>query len=490
MSVLSTRMKSVRLLSVMGLVLAVVFCGALQVHASKGDLTTIAADLQRHDPTIVINQNTAEIVDVDGEIADIMVANPSIVDVTALQTNRLYIVGLTLGSTNLIAIDAAGNILKRLNIHVTVDTENIQRTVTELFPGEDVKVEALRGQIILSGSVSTPEVGQRVQSLLTHYISEIEGASRTGDEAVVNLMSVKGKSQVMLRVKILEVSRTLLKERGSDTTIGDLGDSLGENIDVSDRLGGLLGGVVETGVTETPFAAFGLLEKFGAFGPIDSVLTMLEEEGLAKILAEPNLSAISGEQASFLAGGEFPVPSGRDSEGNIVIQFRQFGVSLSFAPIVMSQDRISLQLTTEVSSLARDSAVTLADIQVPGLDVRRAATTVEMGSGATLMIAGLLQSQTINNLSGIPGMTRAPIIGQLMSSENFRRDETEMVVLVTPYLVEPYADKKQAKKISEREDRNSNELAAAFSRNIGRAFGNVKISGLFDGDQSYGYILE
>jgi len=165
-------------------------------------------------------------------------------------------------------------------------------------------------------------------------------------------------------------------------------------------------------------------------------------------------------------------------------------VSLSFAPIVMSQDRISLQLTTEVSSLARDSAVTLADIQVPGLDVRRAATTVEMGSGATLMIAGLLQSQTINNLSGIPGMTRAPIIGQLMSSENFRRDETEMVVLVTPYLVEPYADKKQAKKISEREDRNSNELAAAFSRNIGRAFGNVKISGLFDGDQSYGYILE
>ena len=490
MSRLSTKLSLLRVVSALCLVLAVVVCGSMQSLASKSDLVTIASEAQKKDPTIVINQNTAEVVDVGGPIADIMVANPEIIDVTALQSNRLYIVGMQLGSTNLIAVDAEGNVLKRLNVHVTIDTENIQRTIDELFPDEDVTVKALRGQVIISGSVSTPDVAQRVQNLVAQYMTEIEGKKATADEVVVNLMSVKGKSQVMLRVKVLEVSRSLLKERGSDTQIDDLGGVLGKNVANSDRLSGLLGGVVETGITETPFAAFGLLEKFGSFGPIDSVLTMLEQNGLAKILAEPNLSAISGEQASFLAGGEFPVPSGRDSNGNIIITFRQFGVSLSFIPIVMSEDRISMQLATEVSSLSRDTTATLADIEVPGLDVRRASTTVEMASGTTLMIAGLLQSQTVNNLSGIPGMTKAPIIGQLMSSESFRRDETEMVVLVTPYLVEPFGDKKQAKRIPKEEGDKKNSLAEAFFRNIRRTFGNLKISGLFDGDHSYGYILE
>lgn len=206
-------------------------------------------------------------------------------------------------------------------------------------------------------------------------------------------------------------------------------------------------------------------------------------------MAEPNLTAISGESAGFLAGGEFPVPSGRDNEGNIIITFRQFGVALNFAPVVLSNDRISLQLQTEVSSLAQDNSVTLADIEVPGLDVRRATTTVEMGSGASLMIAGLLQSEAFKTMSGLPGMTRTPILGELFQSENFQRNETELVILVTPYLVEPFADKKQAKKVPLRTP-EENYLEEAFAMNVRRIYGDKRAADVLKGDEHFGYILD
>jgi Flp pilus assembly secretin CpaC len=166
----------------------------------------------------------------------------------------------------------------------------------------------------------------------------------------------------------------------------------------------------------------------------------LEDEDMAHILAEPNLTAISGEEAGFLAGGEFPVPAGRDSDGNVLIQFRSFGVSLNFRPIVMSENRISLQLKTEVSSLSRDQSVTIAGLDVPGLNVRRASTTVEVPSGGGLMIAGLLESQAVKSMSGLPGIREVPVLGDLVSSRSFNRDESELVVLINAYLVKPYAE--------------------------------------------------
>ncbi len=491
MFMLPTKLSCMRIPLAVAMLVMTVFGGAVTVYASKTDLVTVASDAHKKDPTIILVQGMAEVIDVSGPIADVMVANPNVVDVSALQSNRLYLVGRNLGSTNLIAVDENGEVIKRLNVHVKIDDEVLQRTLDDLFPNEDISVRTLTDQLILTGTVSTPDVAQRVTNVVTHYMGEVQNLSAAADEIIVNMLNVRGKSQVMLKVKVLEVSRTLLKERGTDTDIADLGGIFGEGIqnNPDPTLSGLFGGVIQTGVTETPFAAFGLLETLGAFGPIDTVLTLLEENGLAKILAEPNLTAISGEEAGFLAGGEFPVPSGRDNEGNVIVVFRQFGVSLSFAPVVMSPERISMQLETEVSSLSRESAVTLADIEVPGLDVRRARTTVEIGSGKTLMIAGLLQSQTVKNLSGIPGMLNTPILGDLMSSESFRRDESEMVVLITPYLVEPYGDKNQAKKIAKKEAQKNN-LADAFSRNIRRTFGDIKISGLFEGDQSFGYIID
>lgn len=469
---------------------AAVFGVAMQGHASKTDLMAVDAYNQKPaDQTLTLVQGMAELVDISGDIADVMVADPSIVDVMALQANRLYVVGINLGFTNLIVVDSKGDVIKRMNVMVTIDTTQMQRMINELFPGEDVQVSALRGQVILSGTASTPDVASRIQNLVLHHITEIEGEDASADEAIANLINVRGESQVMLRVKVLEVSRTLLRERTGDTQIQDIGIDFGDNVENTTALGGIFGGVFNTSQSQAPFAAFGLLETFGAFGPVDTLIQLLEDEGLARLMAEPNLTAISGEQAGFLAGGEFPVPSGRDTDGNVIVTFREFGVSLAFQPVVMSKDRIALEFETEVSSLSFDSDVTLVGVQVPGLDIRRASTTVEMASGSTLMIAGLLQSQTVKSLSGIPGITETPILGDLMSSKSFQRQETEMVVLVTPYLVEPFGDKRQAKKVPMRE-RESNDLALAFSRNIRRTYGDMSIDDLFDGSPAYGYILD
>lgn len=488
MSRFLTKIPTAHILLAVVLLVVAVCGGAVTVYASKTNLATIATEKQQEDPTLVLILGMAEIVDVPGPVADIMVANPSTVDVMALQSNRLYLIGMALGTTNIIAVDENGDIIKRLTVHVKVDDATLQKTLRELFPNEDIQVRTMAQQLVLSGTVSTPDVAERVTALVGHYMGEVQGLSGAHDQIIVNMLKVRGEAQVMLRVKILEVSRTLLRERGSDTQIADIGDLLGDKVDVNPNaalLDGIFGGVVNTGLTEEPFAVFGLLESLGAFGPIDTILTLLEQNGLARILAEPNLTAISGEQAGFLAGGEFAVPSGRDSQGNISVTFRQFGVSLSFAPIVMSEDRINLSLSTEVSSLSGEATV----LGVPSLDVRRASTTVEMGSGKTLMIAGLLQSQTIKRLVGIPGMVNTPIIGDLMSSEGFRRQETEMVVLVTPYLVKPYDNRQQAKKIERKNEKQLN-LAKAFSQNIRRTYGRLNIEGLFEGEQSFGYIIE
>ena len=462
---------------------------ALQGYASKTDLVDMRITSHKDAQAIELTQGMAEVVELDGEVADVLVANPSLVDVSALKSNKLYLVGLNLGTTNIITLDAEGDVLKRFNVHVKIDDEALNATLKELFPDEDVQVKTLTDQVILSGTVSSADVANSIGNVANHYLGEIVDANFTIDEMLVNLLKVRGKSQVTLRVKVMEVSRSLLRETGVDTDIADIGTNMGGDLVNNPDLGGIFGGVLQTGVTETPFATFGLLERFGSFGPVDIALTLLEEDGLVKILAEPNLTAISGESAGFLAGGEFPVPSGRDNEGNIIITFRQFGVALNFAPVVLSNDRISLQLQTEVSSLAQDNSVTLADIEVPGLDVRRATTTVEMGSGARLMIAGLLQSEAFKTMSGLPGMTRTPILGELFQSENFQRNETELVILVTPYLVEPFADKKQAKKVPLRTP-EENYLEEAFAMNVRRIYGDKKAEDILQGDEHYGYILD
>lgn len=287
----------------------------------------------------------------------------------------------------------------------------------------------------------------------------------------------------MLQVRILEASRTVLKELGLETYANaDLtsttsrGDQLqfltGGGIALSNDPSGILSGIVDSGVN--------------GLGTIGLELNALEERNLINVLAEPNLTAVSGEQAGFLAGGEFPVPAGRDQVGNIIIEFREFGVSLNFRPVVLSGKRISLQMNTEVSSLDFENAVTLADLVVPGLDIRRADTTVEIPSGGSLMIAGILRSDALEGMSGLPGISKTPVLGDLVKSQSFQRQETELVVIVTPYLVEPYAEDKRAAPVPRQE---GNPLAQAFAANIRRAY-EIEDDQIFALDERFGYLLD
>lgn len=445
--------------------------GAWQSYADKANLVTVSAAQQHQDPTLVLTIGKAEIVKVDGPVADVMVANPSIVDVQALQSNQLYMVGANIGDTNIIALDAEGNVLKRMNIHVRIDEITLQNSINTLFPGEDaVRANTVNNQVVLTGRVSTPDNSNKIQDLVSRI---------TGNAAnVANLMSVAGDQQVMLKVRIMEMSRASLREIGTDFEI----DYLGGNTE------GLLNVNEGGGLTATPRSIGGFIFDNGLFAPLQGALRLLEDEGLVSILAEPNLSAISGEQAGFLAGGEFPVPTGLDENGNVIVTYRQFGVSLNFRPVVLSNDRISLQIQTEVSSLDRTNGVTIGGVTVPGLDIRRASTTVEMGSGGSLMIAGIMQSQAVKGMQGLPGIKDTPVLGDLIKSRSFDREETELVVMVTPFMVSPFADKAQAQKLPEPE---KNSLAQAFVDNIRRTYANRRKlpEDLMSDGQKFGYLM-
>lgn len=382
----------------------------------------VARGAASFEKTVQLIAGRADTVELQGAVADVLVANPLIADVGTLRSDRLYIVGKNVGDTNVLAYDEAGNQLANISVHVRLDDKNMQETLREFFPNENITARTVKDNIVLSGKVSTPAIASQVRDLATRFLVD---KSLT----LVDLMKVRGEQQVMLKVKVVEASRTLLKELGVQTSLRS-GATDGFTISGND---------VGRTSNLTPFGVGTLILGRDA-GALTTALRALENNKLANTLAEPTLTAISGETAGFLAGGEFPVPTSRDTQGNVILEFKQFGVSLNFTPTVMDRERIALHLSTEVSEQDRSQGVTLEDITIPGLAVRRAETTVEMGSGATLMIAGLIKSNTLHAFSGLPGVQDLPIIGQLFKSRSFTRDESELLIVVTPYLVDPYAE--------------------------------------------------
>lgn len=482
--------------------------GSYEAVASKTDLKNMG-DIEK-DEMITLTLGKGKVISVDDRVSDILVADPDIVDVNALRAGSLYLVGALIGDTNITAIDSDGNVMDTFNIHVTYDLEAIRRLVDDLFPNEEIQVGAIHNKILLQGNVSTPLVASNVSSIVTHYVGNLTNSENPMSDLIANMLEVRGEQQVMLRVKIMEANRRVLKELGITTGFNNLVKNLSEagatgffegpgglvGSVQGDALSGMARGVVNDAITEiSPFFTSMLTADTGsgALGIVDVIIQALEKESLVNILAEPNLTAVSGEEAGFLAGGEFPFPAGRSNTGELKIEFRQFGVSLNFRPVVMSDKRISLKMETEVSALDNDNVLTLdGGFTIPGLDVRRAATTVEMPSGGSMMIAGLLRSQNVAGMSGLPGMKNMPIIGDLMSSKSFERDESELVVLVTPYLVEPSEQAEQA-----RPDNGENTAIAAkksvaisfrevFAGNMRKIYGDRFPA---SDDAEYGYIM-
>ena len=403
-------------------------------------VSDVARGARSYDKSVQLITGKADTVELSGAVTDVLVANPAVADVGTLRSNRLYIVGKSVGDTNVLAYDDAGNQLANIVVHVRMDDKNLQDTLKEFFPDEKISVRTIKNNIVLSGSVSSASVSNQVRDLASHFLNDAKS------QTLVDLMKVDGEQQVMLKVRVVEASRAVLKELGLETNVRAYGNTDSAATTLVPGAGGTpLGhGPIDGTRLYTNDIGRTVQLPFGSamvtIGKLTETINALERDGIVNTLAEPNLTAISGETAGFLAGGEFPVPSGRDSSGNVTIDFKQFGVALNFTPTVLSKERIALHMSAEVSAQDASVSVTLANVQIPGLSVRRTETTVELGSGSTIMIAGLLKSNTIHSFNGYPGVDSLPIIGQLFKSRSFRRDESELLFIVTPYLVNSFAE--------------------------------------------------
>lgn len=398
----------------------------------------------------------AAIVELDADTRDVLVSDPSIVDAVVRAPRRIFLLGRRIGQANAFFFDSQGRQLLAVDVRVEKDTGELASMIRAEVPDADVSVQSLNGSVVLSGSVNSPSDAARAADIAARYAADPD---KPDDKShLVNMLRVKGGEQVMLRVRVAEVQRTIAKQFGFNVQAGGLLGSVPVAF-ATDNQFALLGRALSdiSGLQAGQFC-FGKTQNNLPCDPAQATIKALERVGLLHTLAEPNMTAVSGETAKFLAGGEFPVPASRDRDGNITIQFKQFGVGLSFTPVVLSSGRISIQLSTEVSELSNTGAfnspsstesttqngitttVTVPGLTIPALNVRRAETTVELPSGGSFAIAGLMQHTTKQSIDALPGLKELPVLGALFRSRDFENDETELVVLVTAYLVHPTAE--------------------------------------------------
>lgn len=366
----------------------------------------------------------ARLVSLPGGASSALVARSDVADLQMPTRTRAFVFGKALGRTSIAALNAAGDVLANFDVEVVPDIARLQADLAGM-PGAAVSLSGTA--IVLDGEVPNPAAAARAQALAL-------AAAGGKPEHVINRLTVALPSQVNLRVRVAEVSRTLARE-------------IGFNFDVFGQVGGfslgvatgreIVGGTGELLRAPRGASSLGLIRRTDTLD-MNAVIDALEEEGLVTVLVEPNLTARSGETASFLSGGEFPIPVNQNFN-NIVLEFKRFGVSLDFTPTVLDAGRISLKVRPEVSELNEAASVEIRDIRVPGLSVRRAETTVELGSGQSFAIAGLVRANSANIRRAIPLLSNIPVLGALFRSTRFQRQETELVIIVTPYLVTPVA---------------------------------------------------
>jgi pilus assembly protein CpaC len=394
---------------------------ALLVHRgdalAQGTVST-QLDSSRYAGEFAVAVNKSQILKVDQPFSDLLVGNDKIADVIPLTNRTVYILGKQLGTTSLSVYGKGKSLLAIVDLVVTHNIDSLKRRIFDLFPEEKVEVRSVNDSVALSGMVSS---GARVGQIVAL-------AERYAPGKVTNLLKAKGSQQVMLAVRFAEVKRSAFKELGINSLL------LGESGDATFSLLNLFpGAAAATGVGT-------LAEGTFSGGEIAVLLDALERKGIVKTLAEPNLIALSGDTANFLAGGEFPIPVAQDANSGgstITVEFKPFGVSLAFTPTVLHDALISLEVRPEVSSVDSSASITAGGLTVPGLTTRRAHTTVELKDGQSFAIAGLLQSELRDGIRQLPFAGDIPILGALFRSTDFQRDETELVIIVTPHLVKP-----------------------------------------------------
>ena len=376
--------------------------------------------------TLNLSKGAGTLVRLSEPMSDIFIANEAVADVQVRSSTQLYVFGKGTGETTVYATAKSGRVVYAANVRVGNNIGSVGEMLHLAMPDASIQATPMNNLLLLTGTVANPDDVAEAQRLTQAYVG--------GETQVVSRLKSATPLQVTLKVRIAEINRTLLKSMGvnllsKDTTSGfnfGIGSGTPGTIPAT---GSPTFNIAKTGAT---LAGFGHLLGLDLLGSLD----LAASDGLVTILAEPNLTALSGETASFLAGGEFPIPVSQ-ALGSVTIEYKQYGVGLAFTPIVLSDGRISMRVRPEVSELSNSGAVTLNGFTVPALTTRRAETTVELGSGQSMMIGGLLRSTASNSIDKAPFLGDLPILGALFRSTNFRREQTELVVIVTPYLVRP-----------------------------------------------------
>ncbi len=395
---------------------------ALVVLATAVAMTVAAGAAQVISATgkaIRLELNKGTLVRLDRPADTVFVADPKICDIQVKSPKLIYLFAKKAGATTLFAVDDRERVLANFEVTVTPDLTRLTSAVRSLYPEADISLSSVEDSVIIDGVVGNATMSENVRRLAARFIGE--------KADLINRLGVAAPTQVNLRVRIAEVNRSVEKQLGINWTVA-----------FNDGLRMLFS-------TINPFSANGITDGVGFAGKpgnwdINAVIDALDREGLITILAEPNLTAISGETASFLAGGEFPilVP---DGDGGVTVDFKKFGVSLAFTPTFIG-DRINLHVRPEVSQLSTEGAISVpitqfATVTIPALTVRRAETTVELASGQSFAIGGLLQNDTAHAIQKFPLLGNVPIIGRLFASDRFQRKESELAIIVTPYIVRP-----------------------------------------------------
>jgi pilus assembly protein CpaC len=398
-----------------------------------------AADGQMNARFVSLGIGKSMVVDLPREIKDVLVADPKVANAVVRTTQRAYIIGAAVGQTNIVFFDSTGAQIAAYDIAVKRDLNGVRAALKQSLPNSDILIEGVGDGVVLTGSAASPVEAQQAADIAARLVG--------GSEKVVNSIAVRGRDQVMLKVTVAEVSRNIIKQLGIDLQASfNYGTS------------------VVNFTNANPFTALGRSlvpgnSALGTFGSgtssVTATLRAMESAGVVRTLAEPNLTAISGESATFIAGGEFPVPAGYACDPvtrvcTTQISFKKFGISLNFTPVVMTEGRISLRVMTEVSELSNDNSITLTQalnnnstnsLTIPSIKTRRAETTLEIPSGGAMAMAGLIAEQTKQAINGLPGLAQLPVLGSLFRSRDYVNNQTELMVLVTPYVVRAVAQK-------------------------------------------------
>jgi pilus assembly protein CpaC len=400
-------------------------------YHSAAPAAPVATDGQMNARFLALGIGKSVVIDLPRDIKDVLVADPKIANAVVRSAQRAYIIGATVGQTNIVFFDSAGQQIAAYDVAVTRDLNGVRAALKQTMPNADIRIEGVGDGVMLSGSVASPIEAQQAADIATRLVG--------GAEKVVNSIVVRGRDQVMLKVTVAEVARSIIKQMG---------------IDLSASLS--YGTTAVAFNNSNPFTANNqpLVANNGLTAGTPSVqatLRAMESAGVVRTLAEPNLTAISGESASFIAGGEFPIPAGytcqpTTSAGTVQqcqlsVAYKKFGVSLNFTPVVLTDGRISLHVMTEVSEISNENSVNLSGVQIPSIKTRRAETSLEIPSGGAMAMAGLINQQTKQAINGMPGLSSVPILGTLFRSRDYVNNQTELMVIVTPYIVRAVAPK-------------------------------------------------